>query len=87
MQTVANPSIPNSWFTCDIKVGSLTLHLDEDNWLKALMQEDDYNMITQIFDKLAAGQDGKNVDKRGDPHTRINIGVKFVEKLLARVSE
>jgi hypothetical protein len=44
-------------------------------------------MITQIFDKLAAGQDGRNVDKRGDPHTRINIGVKFVEKLLARVAE
>jgi hypothetical protein len=42
---VQNPAVPNSWFTCDIRVGSLTLHLDEDNWHKAALIKEDYDKV------------------------------------------
>ena len=30
---------PYSWFTADIKLGCLTIHLDEDNWHKGVVSE------------------------------------------------
>ncbi len=52
MTTVPNPALPNSWFTCDIRVGSLTIHLDEDNWNKGLVSFDEYERVSQIFEQL-----------------------------------
>jgi hypothetical protein len=52
LTTVPNPALPNSWFTCDIRVGSLTLHLDEDNWTKGVVLQEEYDRVTKIFDSL-----------------------------------
>ena len=41
-QTVTNPAIPHSWFSVDIRVGSLTIHLDEDTWQKGTMMAEEY---------------------------------------------
>lgn len=35
---------PYSWFSVDIKLGCLTIHLDEDNWHKCQVSE----MLTNI---------------------------------------
>jgi hypothetical protein len=53
LQTVSNPAIPNSWFTADIRVGSITLHLEEDTWQKGQIIQDDYDSASQIFENLA----------------------------------
>ena len=53
MATVPNPACPPSWFSCDIRLGSLTLHLDEDNWNKAAVAGDEYDRVTQVFSGLA----------------------------------
>jgi hypothetical protein len=44
---VTNPNIPSAWFTVDIKVGSLTVRLDEDSWMKANIDKESY--LESIF--------------------------------------
>jgi hypothetical protein len=53
LETVTNPAIPASWCSIDIRVGSLTLHLDEDSYLKAYMNQNDYDQMTQKFETLS----------------------------------
>ena len=31
--------IPMSWFSIDIKLGCLSIHLDEENWMKCKVSE------------------------------------------------
>ena len=77
-----NPALPNSWFTCDIRVGSLTLHLEEENWNKALVTPEEYDRVTKVFEGLA----GKAIiaPSRESPQ-KVNIGGRLVEKIMAHV--
>jgi hypothetical protein len=50
METITNPMIPASWCTLDIRVGSLTIHLDEENFLKGAYSVEDYDNMTLKFD-------------------------------------
>ena len=49
---VTNPSIPSAWFTVDIKVGSLTVRLDEDSWMKANIDKESYFESILSIEKL-----------------------------------
>ena len=51
-EMVPNPAIPAQWFKADIRLGSLTLRLDEDNWSKGILSQDDYERIRATFDAL-----------------------------------
>lgn len=65
-RTVPNPDLPNSWFTCDIRVGSLTLHLDEENWTKGVVTREEYDRVTKVFENLAGKHSQKaqhSIDK------------------------
>lgn len=39
---------PHSWFTVDIKLGCLTIHMDEDNWSKCQVSELQTNIQLMI---------------------------------------
>jgi hypothetical protein len=77
-----NPALPNSWFTCDIRVGSLTLHLEEENWNKALVTPEEYDRVTKIFEGLAGN--GIVTPIRESPQ-KVNIGGRLVEKIMLHV--
>lgn len=71
-ETVANPAIPAQWFKADIRLGSLTLHLDEDSWSKATMSASDYNRIKATF---SAHGDNDKYQKTEGP---VNLGERLV---------
>jgi hypothetical protein len=77
-----NPALPNSWFTCDIRVGSLTLHIEEESWNKALVTPEEYDRVTKVFEGLA----GKGIIAPSKESTqKVNIGGRLVEKIMLHV--
>lgn len=81
LTTVPNPAIPNQWFTCDIRVGSLTLHLDEDNWNKGVVTSEEYDRVARVFDSLA----GKVTSTSEEPSQKVSIGGRLMEKVMQYV--
>ena len=79
-----NPALPNSWFTCDIRVGSLTLHLEEENWNKGMVTYEEYDRVTKVFEDLAGK--GINTSSRESPQ-KVNIGGRLVEKIMVHVQK
>jgi hypothetical protein len=47
----------------------LTLHLDEDNWHKAILAKEDYDRVTQSFEPLIG-----NIDFGSYEDSKINLG-------------
>jgi len=81
LTTVPNPALPNQWFSCNIRVGSLTLHLDEDNWNKGVVTSDEYERVTRVFDSLA----GKVTTENTETQPKVSIGGRLVEKIMQNV--
>jgi hypothetical protein len=74
--------VPNSWFSCDVRTGSLALHLDEDNWHKGIIAKEDYDKVTQNFEPLVGNiQYGTNEDPK------INLGQAVLSKILNHVQD
>ncbi len=44
--SVPNPNMPQSWFTCEIRCGSITLHVDEDSWTKGQVTTEEYERVS-----------------------------------------
>lgn len=81
-QSVQNPAVPNSWFTCDIRTGSLALHLDEENWHKAIIAKEDYDKVTQNFEPLIG-----NIQYGTYEDPKINLGQGLLLKILDHVQD
>jgi hypothetical protein len=73
--------VPNSWFTCDIRTGSLTLHLDEDNWQKGAVAKEDYDKVTQTFEQLTE----KITYGPPSEDLKVNLGQNLLLKILDHV--
>jgi len=85
LTSVPNPSLPNSWFSCNIRVGSITLHLDEENWNKGVVTSEEYDRVTKIFDSLAGKVTKESVVTPGTEPIKVNIGKRLVEKVLKNI--
>jgi len=72
-------------------VGSLTLHLDEDNFLKGTMQAEEYDSITSKFENLGRTSSSAQVQIAGSAvkqgKDKVNIGGEVVSKLITKVGE
>jgi hypothetical protein len=63
-------------------VGSLTLHLEEENWNKGLVTSEEYDRVTKVFEGLVGK--GINTSSRESPQ-KVNIGGILVEKIMVHV--
>lgn len=75
---------PYSWFSVDIKLGCLTVHLDEDNWHKCVVSE----MLTNIQLMLSMHNMDQGSSINYDiEEKQINLGLKLVEQELLKYHE
>ena len=63
-------------------MGSLTLHLEEENWNKGLVTSEEYDRVTKVFEGMAGK--GINTSSRDSPQ-KVNIGGRLVEKIMVHV--
>lgn len=66
---------PPSWFSVDIKIGSLSIHLDEDSWNKCNVSEMSTNVELMIGNHLMDQGSKVNYDIE---EKQINLGRKLV---------
>lgn len=75
---------PYSWFSCDIKLGCLTIHLDEDNWHKCVVSE----ILTNVELMLST-----HIMDQGSKITcdieekEINLGQRLIQKTFGGLLE
>ena len=48
--------LPQSWMSLDIKLGSLTVNMEEDKWLKGMVDQNKSNVISHLDGHTAANQ-------------------------------
>jgi hypothetical protein len=72
---VPNPAIPTQWFKADIRLGSLTIRLDEDTWSKCTMSYSEYKRM-----KAAFSSQGETVSKIEMETTSgtVNLGERLI---------
>jgi len=75
---------PYSWFSVDIKLGCLTVHLDEDNWHKCVVSEMLTNIQLMLSRHLMDQGSSINYDIE---EKQINLGLKLVEQELLKYHE
>ena len=66
---------PYSWFSVDIKLGCLTIHLDEENWHKCVVSELQTNIQLMISMHLMDHGSTINYDIE---EKQINLGLTLV---------
>jgi hypothetical protein len=54
--------------TCDIKLGSLQIHIDEDKWLKCIVDD----KLTDVVSRINSSVEVK-------PGSQLNLGKKLVD--------
>ena len=63
---------PYSWFSTDIKLGALTIHLDDNNWQKCVVSEMQTNIQLMISEHL---MDKGNCINYDIEEKEINLGL------------
>lgn len=48
MQHSPESPLPQTWMTCDVKLGCLTMHLEDSNWLKGNVDDKKSNILRKI---------------------------------------
>ncbi|CDW87994.1 UNKNOWN [Stylonychia lemnae] len=86
--------IPQQWFSCDIKLGSVTIHLDEDNWLKGNVIDNETNVEKMLLERNSEAKTNDDSDfyenrrdkNRNDQMQKaLNLGFNLGEKLFKEV--
>lgn len=75
---------PYSWFSVDIKLGCLTIHLDEENWHKCVVSELQTNIQLMISMHLMDHGSTINYDIE---EKQINLGLTLVLQELLNYTE
>lgn len=79
-----NP-LPPSWFSVDIKLGSLTLSLEEDKWIKAVVNDYTTNFEAQDNNNNnnnePQAQDGNGANNPAKIKN-INLGMNLMGRVL-----
>lgn len=65
-------------------MGSLTLHLDEDNWSKGQMYLRDNLRVREIFENLSSGRNLKkeSPDPKQQQAGKVNLGENLVSQAM-----
>lgn len=82
---MTNPAIPASWFSVDIRVGSLSMHLEEDSWGKGMTSQEEYAHVSQLFSELGSGSYRPQGAREGS--MRVNMGELVMAGLMKPIQE
>ena len=75
---------PFSWFSIDIKLGCLSIHLDEDNWHKCTVSEMETNVQLMISSHIMDQGSTINYDIE---EKDINLGLNLIQSKLLSYNE